>query len=77
MKIDDDLLGKEVIDASGDKVGTVKEVDWDFQTKKVEFIELEEAGISSKIGLGDKRVVPINDVKEIGDKVLIKTRLFK
>ncbi len=77
MKIEDDLLGKEVIDASGDKVGTVKEVEWDFQTKKVESIELEEAGISSKIGLGDKRVVPINEVKEIGDKVLIKTRIFK
>lgn len=77
MKIEDDLIGKEVIDASGDKVGTVKEVEWDFQSKKVESIELEEAGISSKIGLGDKRVVPINEVKEIGDKVLIKSRIFK
>ncbi|MTK63108.1 MAG: PRC-barrel domain containing protein [Methanobacterium sp.] len=77
MKIEDDLIGKEVIDASGDKVGTVKEVEWDFQSKRVESIELEEAGISSKIGLGDKRVVPINEVKEIGDKVLIKTRIFK
>lgn len=77
MKIDDGLLGKEVIDASGDKVGIVKEVEWDFNSKKVESIELEEAGISSKIGLGEKKVVPINEVKEIGDKVLIKTRIFK
>lgn len=77
MKIDDDLLGKEVIDASGDKVGIVKEVEWDFNSKKVEYIELEEAGISSKIGLGDKKMVPINEVKEIGDKVLIKSRMFK
>lgn len=77
MKIDDGLLGKEVIDASGDKVGIVKEVEWDFNSKMVESIELEEAGISSKIGLGEKKVVPINEVKEIGDKVLIKTRIFK
>jgi len=77
MKIDDGLLGKEVIDASGDKIGIVKEVEWDFNSKKVESLELEDAGISSKIGLGEKKVVPINDVKEIGDKVLIKTRILK
>lgn len=77
MKIDDDLLGKEVIDASGDKIGIVKEVEWDFNSKKVEALELEDEGISSKIGLGEKKIVPINDVKEIGDRVLIKTRVFK
>ena len=77
MKIDDGLLGKEVIDASGDKIGIVKEVEWDFNSKKVESLELEEAGLSSKMGLGEKKVVPINDVKEIGDKVLVKTRIFK
>lgn len=77
MKIDNELLGKEVIDASGDKVGTVKDVEWNFNSKMVESIELEESGISSKIGLGEKKIVPINEVKEIGDKVLIRTRLFK
>ena len=56
MKIDDELLGKEVIDASGDKVGIVKDVEWNFNSKMVESIELEESGISSKIGLGEKKI---------------------
>ncbi len=77
MKIEGELVGKEVIDASGDQVGVVKDVEWDFDSKRVESIELQEAGISAKIGLGEKKVVPINMVEQIGDKVLIKGRLFK
>ncbi|MGB8233459.1 MAG: PRC-barrel domain-containing protein [Methanobacterium sp.] len=77
MKIEGELVGKEVIDASGDQVGIVKDVEWDFESKRVESIELEEAGISAKIGLGEKKIVPINMVDEIGDKVLIKGKLLK
>lgn len=77
MKIEGELVGKEVIDASGDQVGIVKDVEWDFKSKRVESIELEEAGISGKIGLGEKKIVPINMVDEIGDKVLIKGKLLK
>ena len=72
MKIEDELIGKEVIDESGDEVGVVKDVEWDFNTKMVESIELKEAGISAKIGLGEKKIVPISMVDQIGDKVLIK-----
>ncbi len=77
LKIDSELVGKEVIDASGDQVGIFKDVEWDFESKRVESIELEEAGISSKIGLGEKKVIPIKMVDQIGDKVLIKGRLLK
>jgi len=37
------------------KVGTVKDVEWNFDTKMVKSIELKEGGISSKIGLGEKK----------------------
>ena len=77
MKIDSELVGKEVIDASGDQIGVVKDVEWDFDSKRVESIELDEGSISSKIGLGDKKIIPIDMVNEIGDKVLIKGRVFK
>ena len=76
MKIESELIGKNVIDSSGDQVGVVKDVDWDFNSKLVESIELEEAGISSKIGLGEKKIVPINMVDKIGDTVLLKNKLF-
>jgi sporulation protein YlmC with PRC-barrel domain len=76
MKINDDLLGKEVIDESGDQVGIVKEVEWDASSNKVTSIILKEGGISAKIGLGDKQMVPYENINKIGDKVLIRGRLF-
>jgi len=77
MKIVDELIGKEVIDESGDVVGSVKDVEWDFKSKMVESIELKEGGISAKIGLGEKKILPISMVEQIGDKVLITGLLFK
>ena len=77
MKINDDFIGKEVVDKSGDQVGVVKDVEWNPETKNVTTILLEEGGISSKIGLGDKKRVPVEKIESIGDKVLIKGRLLK
>jgi sporulation protein YlmC with PRC-barrel domain len=77
MKINDELIGKEVIDASGDQVGVVKDVEWNPQTNSAEYILLQEAGLSAKIGLGDKKMLPIGRVESIGDKVLIKGTLLK
>ncbi len=77
MKINDDFIGKEVVDKSGDQVGIVKDVEWNPKTKNVTTILLEEGGISSKIGLGDKERVPVEKIESIGDKVLIKGRLLK
>lgn len=77
MKIEDELIGKEVIDASGDQVGVVKDVEWDFKSKNVTAFELKEAGLTAKIGLGENKIVPIDMVSEVGDKVLVKGRLVK
>ena len=52
MKIEQELVGKEVIDASGDQVGVVKDVEWDFSTKKVESIELRRGGYICKNRFG-------------------------
>jgi sporulation protein YlmC with PRC-barrel domain len=77
MKISDELFGKAVIDESGDQVGIVNDVDWDFEANRVISIHLKEAGISAKIGLGDKKIVPYEKIEAIGDTVLIKGRIFK
>lgn len=77
MKISDELIGKDVIDESGDQIGLVKDVEWDFETNKVKSIILKEAGISAKIGLGDNKIVPYEKIDAIGDKVLIKGKIFK
>jgi sporulation protein YlmC with PRC-barrel domain len=77
VKISDELIGKDVIDESGDQIGIVNDVDWDFDMNKVIAIHLKEAGISAKIGLGDKKIVPYEKIETIGDNVLIKGRIFK
>jgi len=77
LKISDELISKDVIDESGDKIGIVNDVDWDFEANRVISIHLEEAGISAKIGLGDKKIVPYEKIEAIGDTVLIKGRIFK
>ncbi len=76
MKIKNDLIGKEVVDESGDQVGIVDDVEWNFESNQVEAIILKEAGISAKIGLGDKKIVSYDMIDAIGDKLLIKGKLF-
>lgn len=41
MKISDELIGKDVIDESGDHIGIVNDVDWDFDMNKVISIPYE------------------------------------
>ncbi|MEN6592216.1 MAG: PRC-barrel domain-containing protein [Methanobacterium sp.] len=76
MKINKELIGKEVIDDSGDQVGIVKDVEWNPQSNNVESFELKEGGVSAKLGLGEKTIVPINQIDTIGDKVIVRGRLL-
>ncbi|MGZ7136183.1 MAG: hypothetical protein ACXVHY_09920 [Methanobacterium sp.] len=48
-----------------------------FETNTVKSIILTEAGISAKVGLGDKKIVPYESIEAIGDTVLIKGRIFQ
>ncbi len=76
MKVVEAVIGKEVIDESGDQVGIVEDINWNFEDNRIESIILKEAGISAKIGLGDEKIVSYEMIKTIGDKVLIKGLLL-
>lgn len=76
MKVVEAVIGKEVIDESGDQVGIVEDINWNFEDNRIESIILKEAGISAKIGLGDEKIVSYEMIKTIGDKVLIKGMLL-
>ena len=76
MRISNELLGKEVIDKSGDQVGIVTDVEWNFKSNKISSIILKESSISAKIGLRDKKVINYEMIDAIGDKVLIKGKLL-
>ncbi|HOI71166.1 MAG TPA: PRC-barrel domain-containing protein [Methanobacterium sp.] len=76
MKINNDLIGKEVIDNLGDQIGVVEDVEWNPSSNSIESLELKEAGVSAKLGLGEKTIVPINLVDTIGDKVIVRGHHF-
>ena len=71
MKIADELKGKEVIDASGNKIGEISDADWNYQTNKIESLIITEGGASAKLGMGKKIEISYNEIKTIGDKVLL------
>ena len=73
MKISDELKGKEVVDAAGNKVGEINDAEWDPQTNKVESLIVTEGGASAKLGMGKKIEIPYSEIKTIGDKVLLNS----
>ncbi len=77
MKVSSELIGKEVIDDSGDQVGVIKDVNINEETLCTDHLVLGEGGISASIGLGDKTLVPMDMVETIGDKVIIKGKLLQ
>lgn len=72
MKIKEEILGKEVIDNHGTKLGKIKDLDLDLKSNKIDAIELEDTGLSGKLGIGNRKILPFDLVEQIGDKVIIK-----
>jgi YlmC/YmxH family sporulation protein len=71
MKIADELKGKEVIDAAGNKVGEINDVEWNPQTNRIESLIVTEGGASAKLGMGKKIEIDYSEIKTIGEKVLL------
>jgi sporulation protein YlmC with PRC-barrel domain len=71
MKIADELKGKEVVNEEGDKIGEISDVDWNPRSNMIETIIVTEGG-AAKVGIGKKREISFNNVKTIGEKVLLK-----
>ncbi|WP_414468243.1 PRC-barrel domain-containing protein [Methanobacterium sp. ACI-7] len=72
MKFRDELVGKNVIDESGDKVGEVEDIEVDLMKRRINGIILKEGGISSKLGLGEERMVSMDMIEAIGDEIRLR-----
>ena len=72
MNVVGDLVGKEVVNSSGDRVGEVKDVEIVRGEQQVKSIIIREGGAATKIGMGEKKVIPCNQVDNIGEKVMLK-----
>ncbi|MGL6299158.1 MAG: PRC-barrel domain-containing protein [Methanobacteriaceae archaeon] len=65
-----DLSGKEAVDEAGNIVGKIVDIEIDRNLKRVESILLKEAKFSFSLGAHEK-VISVNKIKAMGDKVLI------
>ena len=71
MRIRDELFGKEVLDADVQIVGKVSDVVLDKDTYEITDLVLKKTGISEQIK-SSENMVPMELVKVIGDKILLK-----
>lgn len=71
MRIKDELFGKEVLDADVQIVGKVTDVIFDKETFEITDIAIKKTGFSEQIKASEN-VIPVELVKVIGDKILLK-----
>ena len=71
MKIKSELFGKEVLDADIQIVGRIADVVFDKDTFEITDLVIKKTGLSEQIKASEN-VIPIELVKVIGDKVLLK-----
>lgn len=72
MRIKDELLGKEVLDADIQIVGRIHDVIFDKDTFELTDLVIKKTGFSEQIKASEN-VIPMEFVKVIGDKVLLKS----
>ncbi len=74
MRIMEEIVGKEVLDSSAVIIGKVKDVEVNMETNQIEAFVLGKGGISEGLGLSKgETIVPYDMVKQIGDKILLKS----
>ncbi|MBQ6351175.1 MAG: PRC-barrel domain-containing protein [Methanobrevibacter sp.] len=71
MRIRDELFGIEVLDADIQIVGKVYDVIMDRDTFEITDIVIKKTGFSEQIKASEN-VIPMELVKVIGDKILLK-----
>lgn len=67
-----DLSGKDIVDANGDKVGVVDDVEIDVMNKMVTGIVAKEGTVSAKLGMGEEKMISMDMVDSIGDTIILK-----
>ena len=71
MRIKSELLGKEVLDAEIQIVGKISDVVFDKVTFEITDLVIKKTGFSEQIKASEN-VIPMELVKVIGDKILLK-----
>ncbi len=76
LRIREEIIGKEVLNGQAEVLGRVKDVEANEETNEIEALILSKGGISESLGLSSNEViVPIEQVKQIGDKILLGDKI--
>ena len=73
MKIKGEIIGKEVVDVNALVIGSVKDVEVNFETKTLEAFLVGKGGILESLGRSNDIIIPEDMVIAIGDKILVKS----
>ena len=71
MRVKDELFGKEVLDAEIQIVGKISDVVLDKDSFEITDLVIKKTGFSEQIKASEN-IVPVELVKVIGDKILLK-----
>ena len=73
MRIIEDIIGKEVINAEAIVIGKIDDIEVDFEEQSLEAIIIKKGGFAKKIAASNSEdVIPFDMIKALGDKVIIK-----
>ncbi|MDR3223726.1 MAG: PRC-barrel domain-containing protein [Methanobrevibacter sp.] len=73
MKVNNDVVGKEVLNIDGVIVGKVHDMEFDEKTNEVKSIIVKKGGLTSTLNISKaENVIPFDMIKAIGDKILLK-----
>ena len=78
MKVKEEIIGKEVVDISGNVIGRVKDLDVNFENQTLESFVVGDGGIFDNLGSSKGEIIiPYREIKIIGDKVLLNNEIHK
>ncbi|MDD3984932.1 MAG: PRC-barrel domain-containing protein [Methanobacterium sp.] len=75
MRVKEEIIGKEVVDISGNVIGRIKDMDVNFEKQKLESFIVGDGGIFDNLGSVKGQLIPYHYIKTIGDKVLLKNMI--
>lgn len=76
MRLLNDIIGKEIIDSSANTIGTVKDLEIDPSSGRVDSIIITKSGSRKKFGTtNEEDKIPFEMISRIGDKIILKEDL--
>lgn len=76
MRLLDDIIGKEILDSSGNIIGKVKDIEIDTSKNKISSIITTKEKSKKRFGTSsEEEKIPFEMISHIGDKIILKDLL--